>query len=69
MVDRVEPDVGRYFANCHKQFKRNPNRFILYLRDCLLPNNDGLKIVDYNVVRLEKRSLYTKIYISYRNDS
>jgi len=27
-IDRLEPSIGRYFANCHQQQKRNPNRLV-----------------------------------------
>jgi hypothetical protein len=27
-IERLSPKIGRYFANCHKQQKRNPNRLV-----------------------------------------
>ena len=27
-IQRLSPQIGRYFANCHKQQKRNPNRLV-----------------------------------------
>jgi hypothetical protein len=28
IIERLPPHLGRYFANCHPQQKRNPNRYI-----------------------------------------
>ena len=68
-IKRLTPQVGRYYANCHKQSTKNPNRFILYIKACLQRQvTDGLNSLAYSIEKIEKSYLYTKIYIHYKND-
>lgn len=44
-------------------------RFILYIKACIQRQvTDGLNSLEYSIEKLEKSYLYTKIYISYKND-
>ena len=67
-ISRPSPEVGRYFANCHEQQAKNPNRFILYLKSNSRAETDGLNSIDYQVASVEKNSIFTRFYISYKNN-
>ncbi|RNA27689.1 Beta-1-4-N-acetylgalactosaminyltransferase bre-4 [Brachionus plicatilis] len=67
-VRRVDPENGRYYANCHKQQKRNPNRFIQYLNSRNRQTKDGLNSLDYKIIKWEKSNLFIRIFISYHEN-
>ena len=65
-IDRSDPSVGRYYANCHKQQKRNPDRFLLYMQSNMRSfDKEGLNTVKYKLETKNKSSLFTHIFISY----
>ena len=47
----MPPDIGRYYANCHKQQGRNPDRFILYIKANTRVESDGLNSIQYQKVK------------------
>lgn len=67
-IARLPPDIGRYYANCHKQQVRNPDRFILYIKANTRVDSDGLNSINYKRVSIEKNKLFTHVYISYQNN-
>lgn len=68
-IMRLKPEIGRYFANCHKKQDRNPDRFILYLQAMSRLESDGLNSLEYKRARIEKNFLFTRIYVSYLDNS
>jgi hypothetical protein len=67
-IARLPPDIGRYYANCHKQQGRNPDRFILYIKANTRVDSDGLNSVHYQKVKVVKNTIFTRIFISYKNN-
>ena len=67
-IAKLDPSIGRFYANCHKQQTRNPDRFIVYLKSKYSSEYDGLNSLMYEVKKIERSYLYTKYYISYSNN-
>jgi hypothetical protein len=66
-IARLSPHIGRYYANCHEKQERNPNRFILYIKAGARLKTDGLNSARYKVFEIQRRTIFTRIYISYEN--
>lgn len=65
-ISRVSPTVGRYFAHCHEQQHKNPNRFIMYIKSSMIKQeSDGLNTIKYEIVSTERNLLFTRFYIRY----
>jgi beta-1,4-galactosyltransferase 1 len=68
-ISRLDPNIGRYFANCHEKQDKNPDRFVLYMGASSRLDTDGLNSIKYQLVKLEKTLLYTRIYVSYKDSN
>ena len=66
-IARQAPEIGRYFANCHEKQEKNPYRFMLFMTAASRMKTDGLNSMKYKVVKKEKNSLFTRIYVKYKN--
>ncbi len=65
-MTRLEPDVGRYFANCHEEDKaKNPDRFKLLENSWEKMRLDGLNSISYTIIQTEKTNMFTKFLVSY----
>lgn len=67
-IKRLSPEIGRYFANCHNKQKKNPNRFFLYVSAKSRMTSDGLNSLDYSVKSRESTFLFTRVYVSYKDN-
>lgn len=67
-ISRLPPQIGRYYANCHKQQSRNPDRFILYIKANARVETDGLNSISYRKTKVLRTKLFTRIFISYKNN-
>ena len=65
-IHRLEPELGRYFANCHKDDEVINTRREILLKDSKLRiEYDGLSNLCYKLYKIVKTKLYTKIIVSY----
>lgn len=65
-IARLSPERGRYFANCHEEDKtKNPNRFKLIKESLKRIDSDGLKTINYDVKKIIKNPLFTKVIVNY----
>ncbi|CAF1032515.1 unnamed protein product [Brachionus calyciflorus] len=67
-IARQDPKIGRYFANCHEKQSKNPNRFVLYMTASSRMETDGLNSMKYRVIKIEKNNLFTRLFVTYKND-
>ena len=68
-IYRLDPNIGRYFANCHEKQIKNPDRFVLYMGASNRLDNDGLNSIKYKLIETEKSFLFTRFYVSYLDDT
>ncbi|RNA44169.1 beta-1-4-N-acetylgalactosaminyltransferase bre-4-like [Brachionus plicatilis] len=68
-IARLNPEIGRYFANCHELQPKNPNRFLLYISSSSRIRTDGLNSVHYKIIQIEKNTLFTRFYVKYSNET
>lgn len=64
-VDRLEPSLGRYFANCHREEKKNAERQKLLSTMDKRMDIDGLNSVKYQVERKNVSYLFTLFHVGY----
>lgn len=65
-IKRLDPTVGRYFANCHVKQEKNPQRLYLYVKAKTNLISDGLSTLQYDLLRAEKKVLFTRFFVSYK---
>ena len=64
-VFREKPEVGRYFANCHKRETENPER-IAHLQNSLTRiKSEGLSSTRYSVTKIFKNKIFIIISVDY----
>lgn len=67
-ISRVPTRIGRYYAHCHEQQHKNPNRFLLYIKSSIVKQEtDGLSTIKYDIVSTERNLLFTRFFINYVN--
>lgn len=65
-ISRLEPTIGRYFANCHeKDEDENEIRFNLLKDSESRITKEGLNSVNYSVLKVLKNKLYTLFLVYY----
>lgn len=65
-IARLEPSVGRYFANCHeKDDQENSIRYHLLKDSDMRINQEGLNNLNYNVLKTYKNQLFTLLHVYY----
>jgi beta-1,4-galactosyltransferase 1 len=64
IIKPKEP-LGRYYMHKHKQDKANPNRGKLLKYASKRYKTDGLNTAQYELIDIEKHSLYTKFIVYY----
>ena len=65
-IARLEPSVGRYFANCHlKDDTENSNRYNLLKDSDFRQNEDGLNSLNYRILKITKNKLFTLLQVNY----
>lgn len=64
-VTRYPLEVGRYYMAKHKKDKPNPKRFDLLNKGKARFKKDGITSLDYELLSVEKKKLYTRILVRY----
>lgn len=65
-ISRLDPERGRYFANCHQEDKViNHKRFEMLDSSLKNSDTDGLSNIKYSVLNVFKTKLFTKIIVAY----
>lgn len=64
-VSRYPLEIGRYYMAKHKKDKPNPKRFDLLNKGKARFKKDGITSLDYELLSVEKKKLYTRVLVKY----
>lgn len=64
-VARYPLEIGRYYMAKHKKDKPNPERFKLLNTGKSRLKKDGISSLNYTVIKIEKKPLFTRILVTY----
>lgn len=69
-ITRYPLEIARYLMAVHEKDKnQNPERFRLLNTAKQRSNNEGLNTIKYEVARIEKNRLYTRIFVKYDKEN